>query len=120
MDPTPLPTNDDLTQDPRGELIAAARVQGSSVYGQDQQHIGVIEDVMIDKRSGHVAYAVLSFGGFLGLGSKHFPLPWRLLKYEPLLPGYVVELTRERLDRAPTRDASGTADWASVDQYWAA
>jgi sporulation protein YlmC with PRC-barrel domain len=120
MEPTSLPTNEDLTQDPKGNLIAAGRVQGESVYGQDQQHIGVIEDVMIDKVSGRVAYAVLSFGGFMGLGSKHYPLPWRLLRYEPLLPGYVVQLTRERLDRAPVQDASGTTNWASVDEYWAA
>lgn len=118
--PPPLPTDADLTQDPSRNLIAASRVQGTNVYGQDQDHIGVIEDVMLDKREGRVAYAVLSFGGFMGFGTKHYPLPWRLLRYEPALAGYVVQLTRERLESAPVVSDDRPGDWATVDQYWAA
>jgi len=118
--PPALPTDADLTRDPNRDLIAASRVQGTNVYGQDQEHIGIIEDVMLDKRAGRVAYAVLSFGGFMGFGSKHYPLPWDLLRYEPALSGYVVRLTRERLEGAPALSDDRPGDWATVDQYWAA
>jgi hypothetical protein len=56
---------------------------------------------MIDKFGGQVAYAVLSFGGFLGIGSQYYPLPWRKLSYEPSLGGYIIDLTRAQLERAP-------------------
>ena len=60
-------------------LIGSDKVEGTAVYGADEQQIGSIERVMIDKRSGKVSYAVLSFGGFLGIGDDHYPLPWNSL-----------------------------------------
>ena len=63
-------------------LIGSDKVEGTSVYGADDTQIGSIERVMIDKRSGKVSYAVLSFGGFLGIGDDHYPLPWDSLKYD--------------------------------------
>src|SRR5205823_6588515 len=63
------------------KLIASDRVEGSAVYDRSGRHIGTIERVMIDKISGKIAYAVLTFGGFLGFGQKHFPTPWDALKY---------------------------------------
>jgi hypothetical protein len=57
---------------------------------------------MIDKYSGQVAYAVMSFGGFLGIGERYHALPWRMLTYDTGLGGYVVDVTREQLERAPT------------------
>ena len=59
-----------------GTLIGSDKVEGTAVYGPDDRRIGVIERVMIEKRSGPVSYAVLSFGGFLGMGNDHYPLPW--------------------------------------------
>jgi hypothetical protein len=59
-----------------GGLIGSDKVEGTAVYGPDNQRIGSIERVMIDKLSGKVAYAVLGFGGFLGIGDDHYPLPW--------------------------------------------
>jgi PRC-barrel domain len=58
--------------------------------------IGEIERVMIDKISGKVAYAVMSFGGFLGMGEDHYPLSWSVLTYNPTLGGYEVELTEQQ------------------------
>lgn len=111
------PTHEDLTQDPRGALIAARRVNGTEVFGADEVRIGEIEDLMLDKRLGSVEYAVLSFGGFLGIGSKHYALPWRMLRYEPRLGGFIVNnITRERLEAAPAHEPTG--DWATIDQYW--
>jgi sporulation protein YlmC with PRC-barrel domain len=57
-------------------LISSEKVEGTAVYGPDSEKVGSIESVMIDKVSGKVAYAVLSFGGFLGMGDEHYPLPW--------------------------------------------
>ena len=80
---------------------------------------------MVDKRSGHVAYAVLSFGGFLGMGTSYHPLPWNQLTYEPAQGGYVVDLTREQLEGAPTYSASDIAAWndptysRGIDDYYA-
>jgi hypothetical protein len=69
-------------------LIGSDKVEGTAVYGADDTQIGSIERVMIDKRSGKVSYAVLSFGGFLGIGDDHYPLPWNSLKYDTDLGGY--------------------------------
>ena len=70
-------------------LIGSDKVEGTAVYGADDTQIGSIERVMIDKRSGKVSYAVLSFGGFLGIGDDHYPLPWNSLKYDTNLGGYL-------------------------------
>ena|SRR6185437_7524952 len=72
-----------------GTLIGSDKVEGTAVYGADQTKIGSIERVMIDKKTGRVSYAVLSFGGFLGIGDDHYPLPWQSLKYDTGLGGYI-------------------------------
>ncbi|MEY9261794.1 hypothetical protein ABIF23_001189 [Bradyrhizobium elkanii] len=58
-------------------LIGSDKVEGTAVYGADGNKVGTIERLMIDKTSGKVSYAVLSFGGFLGIGDDHYPLPWQ-------------------------------------------
>jgi len=68
-------------------LIGSDKVEGTAVYDAKGEHIGSIERVMIDKVSGQVAYAVLQFGGFLGLGSDYYPIPWESLKYDISLGG---------------------------------
>lgn len=90
-------------------LIGSDKVEGTAVYGVDQKKIGKLERAMIDKVSGKVAYAVLSFGGFLGMGEEYYPVPWATLKHDTSLGGYRVNLTREQLDNAP-KYSSGT-DW---------
>src|SRR5258708_35304740 len=70
-----------------GTLIGSDKVEGTAVYGADSNKIGSIERVMIDKASGRVSYAVLGFGGFLGIGNDHYPLPWQSLKYDTRLRG---------------------------------
>ncbi|MEN3160970.1 PRC-barrel domain-containing protein [Tistrella mobilis] len=85
-------------------LISADRVEGTSVYGADGEKIGSVSGVMLNKLNGRVAYAVLSFGGFLGIGEKYHPVPWDVLKYDTSKEGYVVNLTRDQLENAPTYD----------------
>jgi sporulation protein YlmC with PRC-barrel domain len=83
-------------------LISAGKVQGTNVYNTDGDTLGEVYDVMIDKVSGKVAYAIMSFGGFLGVGERYHPLPWNNLKYDTRQGGYVVGLTRQQLEGAPT------------------
>jgi len=66
-------------------LIGSDKVEGTYVYDARGEHIGSIERVMIEKVSGQVAYAVLQFGGFLGIGSDYYPIPWESLKYDTSL-----------------------------------
>jgi hypothetical protein len=59
---------------------------------------------MVDKRAGKVEYAVMSYGGFMGLGTRYYPVPWRMLTYDTRLGGYVVDMTERDLERAPSFD----------------
>src|SRR6202035_1241096 len=98
-------------------LIGSDKVEGTAVYGADQKKIGTLERVMIDKISGKVAYAVMSFGGFLGIGDKYYPIPWSMLKYDTSLGGYVVNISRTQLEGAPAyaqdRDPRWNRDYES-------
>ena len=82
-------------------LIGSDKVEGTTVYGGDDQKIGSVQRIMIDKVSGKVAYAVISFGGFLGMGEDYYPLPWANLKYDTNLGGYRVGVTESQLKEAP-------------------
>ena len=95
-------------------LIGSDKVEGTSVYGADDTQIGSIERVMIDKRSGKVSYAVLSFGGFLGIGDDHYPLPWESLKYDTNLGGYRTGITEQQLQGAPKYGNDN--EWSWEDQ----
>ena len=92
-------------------LIGSDKVDGTAVYGADEKKIGSIERVMIDKISGKVAYAVLSFGGFMGMGEDYYPVPWSTLTYDTNLGGYRVNFTEEQLDRAPKYSKSQGWNW---------
>ncbi len=92
-------------------LIAADKVRGTSVYDQDGDKIGSVDSVMINKVSGKVAYAVMSFGGFLGIGERFHPLPWDALRYDTELGGYRVNQSADKLRDAPNYDRT------EVDSY---
>ncbi|HKT14982.1 MAG TPA: PRC-barrel domain-containing protein [Allosphingosinicella sp.] len=89
-------------EDSEHALISSRRVEGTPVYNRGGDKLGSIHSVMIGKRSGKVAYALLSFGGFLGIGENVHPVPWDVLDYDPGRDGYVVDLTREQLENAPS------------------
>jgi len=71
---------------------------------------------MIDKVSGNVAYAVLSFGGFMGIGVKHIPVPWKRMKYAAALDAYEINLSDEELSSAPSFEADKEFDWGYRDE----
>jgi PRC-barrel domain protein len=106
------------------DLIGSDKVEGTAVYGADRTKIGSIERVMIDKVSGKVAYAVLGFGGFLGIGDDHYPLPWQSLKYDTNLGGYVTGITDSQLRGAPKYSNESSWNWSdptvarSVDDFY--
>jgi len=97
-------------------LIASDKVEGTPVRRSDGEKIGTIERVMIEKRSGKVAYAVMSFGGFMGLGEEYYTLPWSVLKYNVELDAYELNLSEDQLRGAPRRTAEGHD--ASYDREW--
>ncbi len=106
-------------------LISAERVEGTDVYNLQGEKLGTVDDIMIDKISGKAIYAVMSFGGFLGIGEKYHPLPWSSLKYDEMRGGYVVDLDRQRLEGAPTYGMDEDFDWTpdygrQVDRYYGA
>ncbi len=105
----------DVPRDETAQLIAADKVNGTAVYDRQGERLGTIEDLMLDKISGKVAYAVMSFGGFLGIGERYHPLPWSVLTYDTRLGGYVVDLDRARLEGAPTVAANEHVDWSDRD-----
>jgi hypothetical protein len=96
-------------------LIGSDRVGGTEVYNPDGEHLGEIREIMIDRLSGNVAYAVMSFGGFLGVGEKYHPLPWSALKYDKDIGGYVVNVSRDQLRGGPAYDASKEPGWGDRD-----
>jgi PRC-barrel domain len=93
-------------------LIGSDKVQGTPVYRSNGERVGTIERVMIDKLSGKVAYAVMSFGGFMGIGEDYYPLPWSLLAYYERLDGYEVNVSEQQLKGAPKYSKHETWDWS--------
>lgn len=93
------------TQD-RSTFIASDRVEGTAVFNSAGERLGSISRLMIGKTNGQVECAVLSFGGFLGIGNDHYPLPWRMLSYDLDKGGYVVDLDKDQLKDAPSYDLS--------------
>jgi hypothetical protein len=109
--------------DTGGRLIAASKVNGTSVYSTNREKLGSVYDLMLDKVSGKAQYAILSFGGFLGIGDKYHPLPWSELTYDTAQGGYVVNLDRDRLEGAPSYAESEMSTWDDtrghdIDAYY--
>ncbi|ARP95185.1 PRC-barrel domain-containing protein [Bordetella genomosp. 13] len=96
-------------------MISSNRVEGTKVYNQAGEKLGSIDNLQIDKRSGQVRYAVLEFGGFLGMGTDRYPLPWNILKYDTDLDGYVVPVDKAQLENAPRYETSQNPEY--TDDY---
>lgn len=105
-------------------LIASDKVEGTAVYNRQGERLGTVHNFMVDKKTGQVAYVVMSFGGFLGMGESYHPLPWTMLKYDTRQGGYVVDLDKSRLEGAPSYTASSQPNWADrnyglgIDSYY--
>jgi sporulation protein YlmC with PRC-barrel domain len=108
-------------------MVSSDDVNGTAVYGRDGTQIGHIDHLMIDKQSGNVAYAVMGFGGFMGLGEDHYPVPWNTLRYDTVRQGFVTDITEEQLKDAPPHGENWhtdrewerrTFDYYGVPYYW--
>jgi hypothetical protein len=106
-------THDPIARNEIPILISAGKVQRTPAYNSQGEMLGRLEEVMIDKLSGVVAYAVLSFGGFLGMGDKHHPFPWQVLDYHTRQGGYIVDLDKETLQGTPSYGVNEDIDWAN-------
>ena len=113
-----------VATDETNRLISSDKTVGTAVYNRRGEHLGSVYNLMIDKYSGQVAYAVMSFGGFLGIGESYHPLPWRTLTYDTRKGGYVVDIDRTRLETAPSYTSSTVPNWSDrasghrVDDYY--
>jgi sporulation protein YlmC with PRC-barrel domain len=99
------------------------RVEGTNVYNATGDKLGTIDELMIDKISGQVRYAVMEFGGFLGMGTDRYPVPWNMLKYDTSQEGYVVPLDKTQLEGAPRYADDAVPDYddnyrMGVDKYY--
>ena len=107
---------DVLTAREHGRLIAADKVEGTPVVNPTGEKLGSIERIMIDKPSGKVAYAVLNFGGFLGVGGQYYPVPWPRLKYSSKLEAYELDVSDAELKKAPSFASNSDFDWGDRSQ----
>jgi hypothetical protein len=93
---------EDTDRDETNRLIASNKVEGTAVYNRQGEKLGTVDNFMVDKRSGKVEYAIMSFGGFLGMGDSYHPLPWSVLTYDTNQGGYVVDLDKRVLQEGPS------------------
>jgi sporulation protein YlmC with PRC-barrel domain len=91
----------DIPRDETMTLIASDKVEGTPVFNRSGEKLGSIHNLMVDKESGQVEYAVLTFGGVLGMGADFYPLPWQSLTYDTAQGGYIVDIDKEMLKSAP-------------------
>jgi len=110
----------DIATDETERLIASNKVEGTAVYNRDGDRLGSIMNFMVGTRSGKVEYAVLSFGGFLGIGNDYYPLPWDVLTYDTHQGGYVIDMAKEVLEKAPrySREQEPRFDRAYGEQVY--
>jgi hypothetical protein len=93
--------HDDIEIDETDRLIASNKVEGTTVFDDDEEKLGTIHNFMVDKVTGQVEYVVLSFGGLFGLGADYYPLPWEALTYDTDQGGYVVDIDKDKFEKAP-------------------
>ena len=92
---------DTLAIEETDRLIASDKVEGTKVYNRKGEKLGSVMNFMVEKHSGKAEYAVMEFGGILGIGNEYYPIPWQMLEYDPKQGGYVVDISKEKLENAP-------------------
>ena len=100
----------------KSELITSDRVRGTEVLSAEGKGVGEIDHLVIDKVSGNVAYAVMKFGGFMGLDGDFFPIPWRKLSYDPSREAYVTDVSEAKVKSAPNYKQANLHDRAEAEK----
>ena len=112
-----IPRSGDVATDETGTLISSSKVTGTNVYNRQEEKLGSVYDVMLNKMNGQVAYAIMSFGGFLGMGSKYFAVPWSAFTLDAGEKRFILDVAKDRLENAPGFDKD---HWPSMaDRAWA-
>lgn len=108
-------------------LLTSSQVPGTPVFSPADKEIGSVDELVVDTNTGKVRYALMSFGGLLGIGKSHYPIPWASMKWSPALGGYVTGITADQLKNAPDFDAQSWSnrDWETrlhknygAPSYW--
>ncbi|WP_299814466.1 PRC-barrel domain-containing protein [uncultured Roseibium sp.] len=108
-------------------VVNSKDVNGTAVYGIDGEKVGEIDHLIIEKNSGTVTFAVMTFGGFLGLGQDEYPIPWKKLSYDVSKDAFVTDISEEQLKGAPEAHPEWHSDrewekrsfdYFSVPYYW--
>lgn len=103
-------------QGPGPQLMGADTLVGNDVYNKQSEDLGDIKEIMLDMRSGRIGYAVLSFGGFLGIGEKLFAVPWDALTLDTEHKRFTLDVAKDKLETAPGFDKD---DWPDMsDPTW--
>jgi len=103
---------------PGPELMTASTLEGNNVVNRQDETLGEIEEIMLDVRTGRIAYAVMACGGFLGMGDKLFAIPWHALTLDPDEKRFMLDMSKERIEQAPGFDKD---HWPSMaNETWAA
>lgn len=103
----------DAGKGPGPALMGAETLIGNDVYSRKAEMLGEVKEIMLDMRTGRIAYAVLSFGGFIGIGDKLFAIPWEALTLDTMNKRFVLDVEKERLERAPGFDKDKWPDMAN-------
>lgn len=114
---SPLAQTADIVDGPGPAFMSATSLIGDDVYNLQDENLGDVKELMLDMLTGKVAYAVLSFGGFLGMGEKLFAVPWAALKLDTENKRFTLDVNKERLEGAPGFDANNWPDMANPE--WA-
>jgi sporulation protein YlmC with PRC-barrel domain len=114
-DPNGIYRNSDDSAGPGPRLMGADTLMGEDVYNCQGEDLGDIKEFMIDMQSGQIAYAVLSFGGILGIGKKLFAVPWQALELDTANKRFILDISKERLENAPGFDQDHWPDMASAE-----
>ena len=107
--------SENVEHDETTDLIASNKVEGTAVYNRQGERLGEVYNFMVGKRSGRVAYAVMSFGGFLGMGQRYHALPWNALDYDTNRDGFVIDADKDMLMKAPSYQ-EGDEPFSRADQ----
>lgn len=102
------------------KFLTASSIIGDKVYNDKDEHMGKIEDIMIDITTGKIEYVVIEFGGFLTIGEKLFAIPFHMLRVEPVRKAFVFSQPREMLEKAPGFDQNHwpETNFHAEEKYW--
>jgi sporulation protein YlmC with PRC-barrel domain len=106
---------DRTNEGPGPHLMGADTLMGEDVYNRDNVQLGDIKEIMLDMQGGQIAYAVLSFGGILGMGDKLFAVPWEALQLDIVNKRFILDCSKEKLENAPGFDKDRWPDMASAE-----